>query len=40
MRDILINMVLATDMSQHFQELAKLKGRLATDGNFFLNHSF
>ena len=32
MREKIIAMVLSTDMSIHFQDLAKLKGRLATSG--------
>ena len=28
----MIAMILATDMSVHFADLAKLKGRLASDG--------
>ena len=34
-RTMIINMVLSTDMSLHFTDLAKVKGRLATSG-FFL----
>jgi 3',5'-cyclic-nucleotide phosphodiesterase len=34
-RDRMINMVLSTDMSLHFSELAKLKGRLINNGNFY-----
>ena len=32
-RERMIAMVLATDMSVHFADLAKLKGRLASAGN-------
>ena len=32
MREKIIGMVLSTDMSVHFADLAKLKGRLATSG--------
>jgi hypothetical protein len=35
MRERIISMVLSTDMSVHFSELAKLKGRLATSGHSF-----
>jgi hypothetical protein len=33
-RDRMISLVLATDMSVHFSDFAKLKGRLAVQGNF------
>lgn len=32
-RERIISMILATDMSSHFSDLAKLKGRLATSGS-------
>ena len=34
-RERLITMILATDMSNHFSDLAKLKGRMSLAGNFF-----
>jgi hypothetical protein len=30
----MISMVLATDMSSHFGEIAKIKGRLSSEGKF------
>lgn len=35
-RERLIGMILSTDMSVHFSDLAKLKGRLVSNGNNFL----
>lgn len=32
-RERLISMILSTDMSVHFSDLAKLKGRLVSNGN-------
>lgn len=32
MRERIISMILATDMNSHFSDLAKLKGRLASNG--------
>jgi len=34
MRERVVCMVLSTDMSVHFSELSKLKGRLATSGYY------
>lgn len=34
----MIALVLCTDMSTHFSDLSKIKGRLATSGFFFLNN--
>ena len=33
-RERMISMVLATDMSFHFSDMAKLKAKLASSGNF------
>jgi len=41
MRERVICMVLATDMSSHFNDLSKVKGRLATSsGDFSKRNSF
>lgn len=43
MRERMISMVLATDMSFHFSDMGKLKARLISEGekqNFILNYIF
>lgn len=34
-RERMISMVLATDMTFHFSDMAKLKAKLASSGNFY-----
>jgi hypothetical protein len=36
-RERLISMILSTDMSTHYSDLAKLKGRLATSGSLIFD---
>ena len=35
-REKLISLILCTDMSNHFSDVAKLKGRLASNGIFLI----